>query len=452
MEPSGHKLWLCSLHFRKTDYFRDPSTNTIELSNDAVPSACLFPETTEAVEVPPLPTSASATTIQLEAASDQESGNEDDPEEKSAPPPLAKKAKKVNEYDRVQRQFCDTYGSAKVVYKPRTAEERKNKQRIGGRHKLLVKVDEDTYLTPENLLEERDNLLKRVQELREENQARTPRYKELQKENIELDTFLTRKSGLSGATKNAVVTECLSPYFTPTQIDCLIRGNFDHKHIAWQEEDFIEAAQLYSFGKRFYNYLRDLHILPLPCVSTLRKKCEGFGMNITTGELTPEFNHKAMEDAMRVEFEALTRTPEPSPQPVQDEDDDDDEEVEELDENGVPKKKKKKAKKVGRPKGSKSKKASEAAPTTSNLQQVVIQGEVLGDGVEKYVTLSPTDSSVFEVVQDCEAAAVAASTSTITHDQLQEILNNSNVVKEDIGNIDECQGPSRSSPRKRKKN
>ena len=71
----------------------------------------------------------------------------------------------------------------------------------------------------------------------------------------------------------SIIEGILSKVFTPTQVKCLITGNYARK---WASEDIASAIALRAHSRKAYVYLRDKLHHPLPSLSTLQRWCRTF--------------------------------------------------------------------------------------------------------------------------------------------------------------------------------
>ncbi len=77
--------------------------------------------------------------------------------------------------------------------------------------------------------------------------------------------------------KKAIVSEILSPVFTPEQIQCFLRPNW--KRGRWGEQDMSFALTLKSISNNAYKFMRKSGKVPLPGVSSLKQYFADFKLN-----------------------------------------------------------------------------------------------------------------------------------------------------------------------------
>merc|ERR1711997_256020 len=118
-------------------------------------------------------------------------------------------------------------------------------------------------------LSEEEKIEKLVAELRKaykKNQSLAKANKSLR-----LQLHQATKKTLSQKSKNEIVREIMSPFFTPTQIDCFCRPSWLRSR-NWSEQDFELALTLRKLmSKKAFGYLRKKRVVPMPSLTSLRK-------------------------------------------------------------------------------------------------------------------------------------------------------------------------------------
>merc|ERR1739848_932089 len=88
---------------------------------------------------------------------------------------------------------------------------------------------------------------------------------------LRLQLHQATKKTLSQKTKHEIVREIMSPFFTPTQIDCFCRPSWLRSR-NWSDQDFELALILRKLmSKKAFGYLRKKRVVPMPSLTSLRK-------------------------------------------------------------------------------------------------------------------------------------------------------------------------------------
>jgi len=88
---------------------------------------------------------------------------------------------------------------------------------------------------------------------------------------LRLQLHQATKKTLSQKTKHDIVREVMSPFFSPTQIDCFCRPSWLRSR-NWAEQDFELALTLRKLmSKKAFGFLRKKRVVPMPSLTSLRK-------------------------------------------------------------------------------------------------------------------------------------------------------------------------------------
>ncbi len=146
---------------------------------------------------------------------------------------------------------------------------------------LYIKTNDSVGLRPiDDILNEMTILRNAEKNLLKERELRFVNYDNMVKLNEELkrqkDALLNYRPGrLDPKVKAEIVTQCLSPYYASTQIKAFIRGSSGCR--AWTNEEIEQALGIYTWSWRGYNYLRDTQKLLLPQKQVLIDKSVEMG-------------------------------------------------------------------------------------------------------------------------------------------------------------------------------
>lgn len=88
---------------------------------------------------------------------------------------------------------------------------------------------------------------------------------------LRLQLHQATKKTLSQKAKHEIVREIMSPFFTPTQIDCFCRPSWMRSR-NWSDHDFELALTLRKMmSKKAFGHLRKKRVVPMPSLTSLRK-------------------------------------------------------------------------------------------------------------------------------------------------------------------------------------
>ena len=115
--------------------------------------------------------------------------------------------------------------------------------------------------------------------LLEENKKKTDELIQQRKRlNEKVNRLMKQKRKITEKEKREIVEDLLKDIFTPAQIKCFLRKDWDRCY-DWEDEDYVNALTLKLISKKAYIYLRDKKLLPLPGLTTLREYFYKFDIN-----------------------------------------------------------------------------------------------------------------------------------------------------------------------------